>query len=137
MSPVVGGPLIRPAVMPKLAGPGAYTLQFEYACRKNIKFESCQGKAFWNGNEVANVVPVDHKRHVKTAQVEVQAGEENVLRFEGSGEHDSFGLTIDNVKLTKVGSTENIVINGGFEQPDLKGKWKIFNEIPGWSGKGI
>ena len=42
----------------------------------------------------------------------------NVLKFEGAGKKDGFGLTIDNVKLHQDGSTKNIVINGGFEEPN-------------------
>jgi hypothetical protein len=90
----------------------------------------------WNGENVVHIIPVDHKVHRKTQQVEVVAGE-NILRFEGDGKEDSYGLTIDNVKLIKDGTEDNIVVNGGFEQPNLDGKWKVFDEIPGWKGKGI
>jgi len=59
------------------------------------------------------------------------------LRFEGSGKKDGLGLTIDNVKLLQEKSKEDIVVNGGFEQPDLNKKWKILDKIPGWEGKDI
>ena len=31
----------------------------------------------------------------------------------------------------------DIIVNGGFEQPDMKKKWKIMDKIPGWEGKDI
>ena len=61
----------------------------------------------------------------------------NTLKFEGTGKQDSYGLTIDNVQLVEEGTSKNIVVNGGFEKPDLGKGWKVFDEIPGWKGKGI
>ena len=90
----------------------------------------------WNGKEVASVVPGDHKVHWKNIQVDSVAGE-NTLRFEGAGESDGFGLTIDNVRLVKTGTTKNIVVNGDFQKPNVGRSWKIVDEIPGWKGKGI
>ena len=37
-----------------------------------------------------------------------------MLEIKGKGKADSFGLTIDNVKLVKDGSNKNLVVNGGF-----------------------
>lgn len=58
-----------------------------------------------------------------------------MLEIKGKGITDSFGLTIDNVMLVKDGTKKNLVINGGFELPDQCGKWKIYDNIVGWSGK--
>jgi len=38
----------------------------------------------------------------------------NVLKINGEGRADGFGLTIDNVKLIGLGNTLNLVINGDF-----------------------
>ena len=38
----------------------------------------------------------------------------NVLKIAGEGRADGYGLTIDNVKLTALGSAVNLVINGDF-----------------------
>jgi len=103
-----------------------YKLEFQYACRKNIAFDSCEGKVLWNGEKALHVVPVDHDVHVQTVDIDVVPGK-NILRFEGAGKQDSYGLTIDNVKLVEVGTNSNIVINGGFEKPDLGKGWKVFN----------
>ena len=82
------------------------------------------------------VAPEDHKIHLKVMQVFVNEGD-NSLKFVGTGESDRRGLTIDNVKLVRYGTKVNICVNGDFEKPILKKKWKIFNKIPGWSGEGI
>ena len=124
-------PLVKPAVLLN-----KYTLTFDYACRKNVAFNSCQGKVFWNGKEVTSIVPSDYLVHSEKVSLEAMVGE-NALKFETAGKSDGYGLTIDNVKLVKDGSSEDVVINGGFEQPDLGKKWRIQNEIPGWKGKDI
>ena len=61
----------------------------------------------------------------------------NVLKFEGAGKKDGFGLTIDNVKLHQDGSEKNIVINGGFEEPNQGERWTSLDKMPGWEGKDI
>ena len=38
----------------------------------------------------------------------------NHLKFVGEGRADGYGLTIDNVKLTALGSAVNLVLNGNF-----------------------
>ena len=35
------------------------------------------------------------------------------------------------------GTAEDIVVNGGFEEPNQNGGYTITNNIPGWSGVGI
>jgi len=95
-----------------------FVLEFDYACRKNLKFDSCQGDIFWNGKMIFAVAPEDHNIHSKKLQVFVDAGE-NTLKFVGTGESDKRGLTIDNVKLVRYGTAENIAVNGNFEQPNL------------------
>lgn len=37
--------------------------------------------------------------------------------MEGAGTVDGLGLTIDNVKVYKKGTTENLIKNGDFEKP--------------------
>ena len=59
---------------------------------------------------------------------------ENVLQLRGAGVSDGFGLTVDNVKLVKEGTTQNLVVNGGFERPKIDKDWRGFHEgIEGWS----
>jgi hypothetical protein len=41
-------------------------------------------------------------------------------------------LTIDNVKLVKKGTCQNLISNGEFEQPALNGHWKYLSSVPGW-----
>ena len=132
----------KPAILigaPLKPSADKYTLKFQYACKKNRKFDTCKGDVLWNGKKILQVTPSDHEVHNKVAKVSVQKGE-NVLRFEGAGVKDGFGLSIDNVKLIQISTGKNIVINGGFERPDLRNKeqkWNMFDNIPGWTGKDI
>jgi hypothetical protein len=87
---------------------------------------------------LGSIVPVDHNIHNVTLTVTAAVGN-NTLQFEGAGISDGYGLNIDNVALIRSGdaSQTNIVINGGFEQPNVAGSWGSFNNILGWSGQGI
>ena len=33
------------------------------------------------------------------------------------------------------GTDKNLVVNGGFENPNQNGQWKIYDNIQGWTGK--
>lgn len=140
------GPIVIPGMpsIPKPSGPqfcdnkltSKFQLTFSYACRKNRDFSSCSGNIVWNDVILHSIVPTDYAVHIHTITVYVKAGE-NKLQFEGTGFDNSFGLTIDNVKLIRDGTVTNIVVNGGFEQPDVGHSWGIHNNIPGWTGVGI
>ena len=90
-----------------------FRLQFQYACRNGVSFNSCKGDVFWNGKKIFTVAPRDYKVRTKTLNVFVKVGD-NSLKFQGRGCSDRRGLTIDNVRLVRYGSKVNIVVNGGF-----------------------
>ena len=113
-----------------------FKLSFKFACRQKIPFCSCQGNVFWNGKKIASLTPYNYNIQTKSIDVYVNVGQ-NMLKFEGAGTADGLGLTIDNVELVRYGTTKNIVVNGGFENPCLGRGWKIFNDIPGWWGNGF
>lgn len=113
-----------------------FDLSFQYACRQGVSFGSCLANVLWNDQIIVSIVPSDYNVHTYTVQVQVKAGE-NRLQIEGAGISDSYGLTVDNVKLIRVGTTQNIVVNGGFQQPSVGNSWGIFSNIPGWSGIAI
>ena len=58
---------------------------------------------------------------------------ENILQLRGAGISDNAGLTVDNVKLVKEGTTQNLVVNGGFERPKIEKDFGGFQGIEGWS----
>ena len=75
VQPLIAKPAVlpiapKPAVLVKPSAPTSisrkYKLSFQYACRKNIAFDSCQGNVFWNGEKSLHIVPVDHKVHDQT-----------------------------------------------------------------------
>ena len=114
-----------------------FTLTFQYACRDRTPFRSCQGLVFWNGHKIARIAPRNYRVNNYKIQVNVKDGV-NMLKFAGAGCSDSYGLTIDNVKLIRFHTHNNIVVNGDFERPKLGWrKWRVFNDIPGWWGNGF
>lgn len=113
-----------------------FTLKLQYACRKDVPLESCLADIVWNNKIVLSIVPVDYAVKTYSLLVTVKPGQ-NTLQIEGAGISDSYGLIVDNVQLIRQGTTQNIVVNGGFEQPSVGFSWGIFNSIPGWVGKGI
>lgn len=113
-----------------------FDLSFQYACRQGTSLGSCLANVLWNDQIIVSIVPSNYNVQTFTVQVQAKAGE-NRLQIEGAGVSDSYGLTVDNVKLIRVGTTQNIVVNGGFEQPNVGHSWGIFNNVPGWSGIAV
>ena len=58
-------------------------------------------------------MPVDYSIRLFKVNVTAVAGQ-NSLQIEGAGVADTTGLSIDNVQLIRVGSAQNIVVNGDF-----------------------
>jgi hypothetical protein len=46
-----------------------YTLNYQFACRANIQFNTCMGEIRWNGNLIENITPSDYKIHNSTFTV--------------------------------------------------------------------
>jgi hypothetical protein len=93
--------------------------------------ESCTGNVVWNNKIIYNIIPTNYQVTTITLKVEAQVGK-NSLQFSGTGISDSYGLTIDNVGLVRVGTSSSIVINGQFEEPDVDFGWNFFTDIAGW-----
>ena len=113
-----------------------FNLQLKYAARQYQPFATCQANVIWNGQIVASLAPQNYQIQLLNIIVFAKKGQ-NKLEIVGTGHSDSYGLIIDNAKLIRSGNGENIVINGGFEQPHVGHSWGIFNNIPGWNGQGI
>jgi len=143
----VTAPVVTPTlpVIPKPAQPvyniptlqtNKFLIQFQWACRQGVAFESCQGIVLFNDQIILSINPTNYAVKTENLIVFVQQGQ-NKLQFEGAGVSDSFGLTIDNVRFVRDGTVLNLAVNGGFEAPDTYGSWGIFNDIPGWQGQQI
>lgn len=82
------------------------------------------GSLAYNGN-----TNVNHAVYTVT----LNAGD-NVLNFDGTSFSDSYGLAIDNVKLTSAFNGTNLIVNGAFSSPSVGSGWNYFNGgILGWS----
>ena len=72
----------------------------------------------WNDKPITLFTPFSYKVLTRSFDVYVNVGE-NKLRFSPKGVSSNPGLTIDNVKLVRYGTTENIAVNGDFEESEL------------------
>lgn len=113
-----------------------FQLEFQYACRAKVPLNLCKGNVFWNGRKIVSIHPKNYGVQTHTSFVAAKAGD-NKLEFRGTTCKVWKGLTIDNVKLIRQGPDTDIVINGGFEEPNVEESFKIFDGIKGWQGKGI
>jgi len=65
--------------------------------------------------------------------VQLQSGD-NLLQFDGTGLDDSYGITIDNVKLISAYNGTNLIVNGDFSNPNVgTGFTYSSGGIYGWS----
>ena len=94
------------------------------------------GKLYWQGKYIYKIAPRDYNVRTVSGWLRVNEGT-NRLAFQGFGTSDSYGLTINNVQLIREGTSTNICVNGGFEQPYVGSGWKVYNQIPGWRGSGF
>jgi hypothetical protein len=113
-----------------------FRLKFNYAARKNgvCSPHTSQGNVLWNGKVIGRLNPSDYSVKTATFHVQVKAGT-NTLQFEGTSSSDHYGLNIDNVQLSSPHNNwQNIISNGGFEDPCTGSGWKQFNGgIPHWA----
>lgn len=121
-----------------LDGPQICELRFKYASRTGDASSGLSVR--FGGAEIFNYAAPDKKAREYTITV-VGKDCENALTFAATGTSDSYGATINDVKIFcdpfeafegEIDKENNLIKNGGFEDPDLKGKWSIFNEINGW-----
>jgi hypothetical protein len=116
-----------------------YKLEFDWAVRAtygSAPFDTSMGNVLWNNVVLdslyyskTNFAGVNHASY----QVTINSGE-NVLQFDGTSLSDSFGLAIDNVKLTSAFNGTNLIVNGDFSSPSVGTGWNYFNGgIYGWS----
>ncbi len=81
-----------------------YTISLEYARREGFSEQTSRGEIFWNGQHVLSLGSPDLE--VKFASVNVYAKEgDNFLQLRGAGISDAYGLTVDNIRLVKEGTT--------------------------------
>lgn len=118
-----------------------FNLEFDWAVRnKGVYSEisaSSRANVLWNNQIIGSLqlmgsISVVH--HASFAVVLEQG--DNVLQFDGTGISDSFGVTINDVKLTAPYTSATLIANGGFEVPALAvGTYIISNNgsFAGWN----
>lgn len=110
-----------------------FILSFEFAAREGRCLDDSRGNVLWNGYVVYSIKPCDYEIHPVSIEVKSE-GEDNTLEFEGAGASNSYGVTIDNVRLVRKGTSRDLVVNGGFERPCQNGGWHTYDRIEGWEG---
>jgi hypothetical protein len=113
-----------------------YKLEFDWAVRTNgaSSTDTSRGNVLWNNVVIGSLgyngnTVVNHA----TFSVILNSGD-NILSFDGTSTSDSYGLAIDNVKLTSAYNTTNIIVNGDFSSPSVGTGWNYINGgILGWT----
>nr|BAK01612.1 predicted protein [Hordeum vulgare subsp. vulgare] len=113
-----------------------YKLEFDWAVRTNgvSSYDTSKGNVLWN-NVVIGSLGYNGNTNVNhaTFTVTLNSGD-NILNFDGTSLSDSYGLAIDNVKLTSVYNATNLIVNGAFSSPSVGSGWNYYNGgILGWS----
>jgi hypothetical protein len=118
-----------------------YKLEFDWAVRStygSAPFDTSMGNVIWNNNVLDSLYYGKENKYFgginHASYVVILGSGDNVLSFDGTSFSDSYGLTIDNVKLTSVYSSNNLIVNGDFATPYV-GSSFIYkdNGITGWS----
>jgi hypothetical protein len=119
-----------------------YTLEFDWAPR-TVGFsdlDSSKADILWNNVVIGSLVSTTANQGVNHATflVTLSAGD-NILQFDGTSFSDSYGISVDNIKLTSAFNSTNLIVNGAFSQPALSaGQYTYINgAIPGWSGAKV
>jgi hypothetical protein len=107
--------------------PPTWTVSFNFAARDGKPLKTSTGDVFWNDEQIGSILPNNYNVTLFTKDVIPRLGQ-NTLRIVGTGPSDGFGATIDNVVVNKYGSSQNVVVNPGFEM--TRAGW--FKRVPGW-----
>jgi len=95
-----------------------YNIEFDWASRTLgcSSLDSSKGNVLWNNVVIGSLISTASNTGINHAsfQVTLNSGD-NLLQFDGTSLSDSFGISIDNVKLTSVYNTTNLIIGGDFE----------------------
>ena len=114
-----------------------YRLEFDWAVRTVgiNNFDSSKANVLWNDYIVGSLqysgfTGVSHA----SFDIVLKAGQ-NTLQFDGTSFSDSYGITIDNVKVFSIYNSTNLVVNGDFALPNVGSGWQYLANglIPGWS----
>jgi len=112
-----------------------YILEFDYSARKNGAASplTSQAEIVWNDVVIASLIPQDFNVYHFNSSVKLKAGA-NTLAFDSAGISDGYGLIIDNVKLTSVYNSNNLISNGNFASISaVPGYWNYYNNgISDW-----
>lgn len=95
-----------------------YKLEFDWAAR-TVGFsnlDSSKGNVLWNNVVIGSLVATSSNAGINHAvfQVTLNSGS-NILQFDGTSLSDSYGISIDNVKLSSVYNASNLLVNGDFQ----------------------
>lgn len=109
--------------------PNSFTLSLDFAAEEGKPLEKTGGEIYWNKKLVGELIPTNYNIAHYTLQLQVDSGQ-NTLLIKAAGGIEAYGLTIDNVKLVRKGSTDNIIDNGDFEAPGANGWNSIIHDAP-------
>lgn len=92
-------------------------------------------EVYWNGLLIQNITHTDY--HIHSWKTSVTTQSQNTLTFKATGVSEGYGLALDNVNLHKIGTRDNLLVNGDFETPNVGNGWQIFQNPMGWIGNEV
>lgn len=113
-----------------------YTLEFDWAVRTlgSPNFDTSKADILWNNIVIDSLLcdgtnlAINHAKYT----VKLHLGD-NTLQLDGTSFSDSYGISIDNVKLYSACNSTNLIVNGDFSSPFVGTGWQyIAGGIPGW-----
>jgi hypothetical protein len=121
---------------PQSAAALKYTLEFDWAIRTlgAANTDTSKANILWNDVVIASL-GCNGNQGINHASltVSLNAGD-NFLQFDGTSSSDTYGVTIDNVRLTSAYNCTNLIVNGDFSSPCVGSGWNYYNGgIAGWS----
>ena len=81
--------------------PGRYLLEYDYAARDGIAFDSCKMGVYINNKSVDSITPSDYHVHTGRYQFNIESGSPDTIELTicGEGKSDGLGAILNNVHV--------------------------------------
>ena len=112
-----------------------YVLTLDVAARSGTALSTNSVEVWWRGSKIATIDPKDTSLTSYSFNV-TTSGDVDLLELrEQTGDDDTLGGMLDNIRLTPGTVSTSLIVNGSFEQPNA-GSYGLYSSIPGWVGTG-
>lgn len=122
---------------PNISNPSnGLELSIKWAASENVPLSTSVGVVNWNNQPVISLVCGDYGQIYSKTVIVYPVSGSNQLLISGINSTSNKGITVDNVTLIPQFGTfsQNLVINGEFENPNIGGNWIRVYNFRGWTG---